>query len=89
VNGAVQDTEGPDHARHGTIDGNTIQKIIYRTFLAGQLLYVSFALPLNKSSQGAVDRKYVVAAGVSLDDKLLRKVGHSFLLSLWLLAFKR
>ena len=70
----MQETEGPDHAKHGTIDRHTIAKIIYRTVLAGQLQYVSIALPLNRSSQGAMERQFVVAAGVPLDDKLLQKV---------------
>ena len=74
VMGGVQEAEGPDHAKHGTIDKLTISKIIFRTVLAGQLQFVSIALPLTKSSQGAMDRQFVVAAGVPLDDKLLQKV---------------
>lgn len=72
--GDVQEAEGSEHAKHGTIDRLTIAKIIHRTVLAGQLQYVSIALPLTKSSQGAVERQFVVAAGVPLDDKLLQKV---------------
>ena len=74
VMGDVQEAEGPDHAKHGTIDKLTISKIIFRTVLAGQLQFVSVALPLSKSSQGAMDRQFVVAAGVPLNDKLLQKV---------------
>lgn len=70
----IQETEGQDHAKHGTIDRLTISKIIYRTALAGQLQYVSIALPLTQSSQGAMERQFVVAAGIPLDDKLLQKV---------------
>ena len=70
----LQETEGPDHAKHGTIDRLTISKIIYRTVLARQLQYVSIALPLTQSSQGAMERQFVVAAGVPLDDRLLQKV---------------
>jgi hypothetical protein len=63
--------EGSQHAKHGTIDANTINKIIFRTCSAGQLQYVSVALPQHK---GSGDRLFVVAAGVPLDESLLRKV---------------
>ena len=66
--------EGPEHAKHGTIDKHTISKIIYRTVLAGQLQYVSIALPLKWRGQGAMERRFVVAAGVPLDEKLLQQV---------------
>ena len=72
----MQDMEGAEHARHGTVDGHTIKKIISRTVAAGQLQYVSIAVPGSKYSQGTVDRQYLVAAGVPLDDRLLRKVSH-------------
>ena len=63
--------EGPQHAKHGSIDTNTIRKMIFRTSTAGQLQYVSVALPQCK---GSANRLFVVAAGVPLDESFLRKV---------------
>lgn len=65
--------EGPQHARHGSIDTNTIRKMIFRTTTAGQLQYISVALPQCK---GSADRLFVVAAGVPLDESFLRKVSN-------------
>ena len=72
--------ESREGATHGTIDGLTLKKIIRRTTGAGQLQFVAVALPRSRSSQGVVERQFVVTAGVPLDDKLLRKVRCSWLL---------
>ena len=69
----MQELEGPQHAKHGTIDTNTIKKMIFRTSTAGQLQYISVALPQCK---GSADRLFVVAAGVPLDESFLRKVSN-------------
>ena len=63
---------------HGTIDGLTLKKIIRRTTGAGQLQFIAIALPQSRSSQGMVERQFLVNAGVPLDDHLLRKVCRSW-----------